>query len=989
MGLPIGPRKFCYSLKSFFNGNTFTLIMRTPGLVLLLLAVASLCFAATEGELLAEAEGYYRAGNYLLALDSYAEFIARYPLSDRVADAQYRRGVCLFRLGRFRESLAVFSEVEKRYRSTRFFDYIYFWQGVAFFRLEEYPRATEALDRFLGSARDPELTPQAYLYKGQAELALQDYSEASRSLEALVKGFRDSDYGELGLVLLLYSYLGEGRYAEAQALAAATDARSIGEKRRELFSLYAAEAYWKGGQPEKAEPLYAPLLDARDDIAAVAYRRLYMAAAERNDLSRMEELVRQAEQRFSGSPALLEDLWVQVGIESYRQQKYDLASYFLEKVWEQPGKEQLGQAVPLYLAELRLRNGEPEQAAAVLEEYLELQPQGADLALLRLADVRLAQSDLSTARSQYTQLMERYPDSPYYRDAGYMLAYVQYRQGETAAALELATRLLESQPPDPLRKDLYRLCIVLHKKKGNTTEALSLLRSYVSLYPEDLRARIDLLKLLFGMQDYAGIVSESTRLFQDAPDLQARDPYVFLLSSYLRGLSEISRKRYKSAISSLKPIAEGELQSAGLSAIWPYTLYYLGWAYYRDNQYGEARERALRLLEGFPAHPLFAQTLFLVGWSAFSQGDFQAAASYFGRLAKTTSADADKAAFLQARSLTNLGNLGEAAVLFKNLYTSRPGSDFADDALFEHAGILAQLKQIPESVAAYAELARRYPQSPLAEEALYKRGEVYRSAGRYAEARDAFYEYRSRYPKGRLVDASLYWGGLASYELGESSGAVLHWERLIDNYAESPFRPDALRRTAELYAGRGDYRKALQLYTTLVQQYPDEAKVYQVPQKMDELRYQQQGLSDREAVLSSIIGQEGGAKTAKGREAMIELARLYIYEGSGRMELAYEMLRSVVDKGEPQTAAQAQFLIGEYRYRKSDPVGAAQEFLKAAYLDTRDRDLMAAAIYRAAEMMQLAGRNADLQELVARLEQHFPDSEWTLEAKKLLEGGRP
>jgi hypothetical protein len=29
-----------------------------------------------------------------------------------------------------------------------------------------------------------------------------------------------------------------------------------------------------------------------------------------------------------------------------------------------------------------------------------------------------------------------------------------------------------------------------------------------------------------------------------------------------------------------------------------------------------------------------------------------------------------------------------------------------------------------------------------------------------------------------------------------------------------------------------------------------------------------------------------------------------------------------------------------------------------------------------------------VRELVGRLEQHFPDSQWTEEAKKLLEGGR-
>jgi TolA-binding protein len=287
----------------------------------------------------------------------------------------------------------------------------------------------------------------------------------------------------------------------------------------------------------------------------------------------------------------------------------------------------------------------------------------------------------------------------------------------------------------------------------------------------------------------------------------------------------------------------------------------------------------------------------------------------------------------------------------------------------------------------YGDLAGRYGSSPLVEEALYKRAEVLGGAGQFRQAKEAYLEYRRRFPKGRLVDASLYWGGMASYELGEKFEAVLQWERLVEAYPDSPFVVDALRRTADAYAERGDYRRAIQLYTTLNERFPEEARSYGVPRRLDELRYQLQGLSDREAVLSSIIGGEGGAQTQKGREAIIELSRMYIYESSGRIDLAYQMLQSVVEKQDKTTAAQAQFLIGEYYFRKNDPFRAAQEFLKAAYLNPEDRDLMAASIYRAAEMMSLAGRQADVRELAGRLEQHFPDSPWTAEARKLTEGG--
>ena len=965
--------------------------MKKVLVVLLMLLCANSVFSATDAELFSEAESYYRAGNFLLALDTYAEFIDSYPLSDRVADAQYRRGVSLFRLGRFREALSTFDEIERRYRSTRYFDYIYFWRGVAYFRLEDYPRAEQSLGVFLQSAEDRELTPQAYLYKARAEIAFQDYRGASGDLEDLVEDYPSGESAQYGLVLLMYAYLQQGRYQEIQELAAGSGRETLSEQRRDLFDLYTAEALWNDNRTEEAQGIFDRLRSAEDTVAAVAYRRLFVAASQRGELDRMEALVRQAESRFTAAPEVLRDLWVQVGVESYQQGKLDLAEYFLNKVWSLPDKAEIAETVPLYLAELSIAAGNLDQAAAVLESYLAEHSKSADLTELKLGDVRLLQGDYEGAEQIYSEYLEGHPDSSIYQEALYLLAYAQLRGGDLAPALALAEDQLERKTDaafTDLRADWYKLAVEVHRRRGDTAETLSRLREYAELYPEDLAARIELLKLLFTLKDFRAIVSETDRLRQEFPDLEARNPYVYLLSNYLRGLAEISRKRYASALEALNRLGAEQVAQADLGAIWPYTLYYQGWAYYRSGQYEQARNRVTVLLDSSPTHPLLPQGLFLAGWASFSMADYRSSSGYFARLAKMNTPESDKSAFLQARSLINLRDLDTASVLLKTHYTTRPGSAFADDALFEYAGIQAEQGRTTEAADAYGRLVSSYPQSPLAEESLYKRGEVYSAGGRYQQARDAYYEYRTRFPRGKLVDAALYWGGLASYQLGERFGAVLHWERLLENFPLSPFRPDALRRTAEVYAERGDQNKAIELYTLLNEEYPEEAAVYNTTQRIEELRYLLQGLSDREAVLSSIIGAQGGATTAKGREAMIELSRLYIYEGSRRMDLALEMLQKVVDRGEPVTASQAQFLIGEYYYRKSEPVQAAREFLKAGYLNPDDPDQMAASIFRAAEMMSLAGNSTDVRELVGRLEQHFPESQWTEEAKKLLEGGR-
>jgi TolA-binding protein len=954
---------------------------------LVLLLVAAGAFTESEEEMLAEADNQYRAGNFLLAYEAFGDFVSEFPLSDRVADAQYRRAVSLVRIGRLQEALELFGEIERSYRSTRYFPYVPFWQGTSWLRLEQYEQAAKAFAVFLAGSRDPELVPQALLSRARAYLALGDVGAAARDLETLVREHPGSAARGRGVVLLAFAYLRQARASEVLELGAQIPPEALPEASRDLYRLYRAEALWALGRTAEAVPEYKSLQKAPNEVAAVAYRRLFMAVEPEGDLAQMQALVQQAESRFAGSPERLQDLWVQIGIESVRQNRLDLAEYFLSRVWNLSDRRALPDSVPIYLAEVRLRRQSPQEAAALLEDYLALKPERTERVLLRLGEVRLRQDDFSTAAGIFERFLKDFPSSASFVEAGYRLAYARFRLGQLDAARELGNRLLREYPDNPARQDVYRLLVAVERRRGQPKEAVSLLASYVELYPQDVKARLDLLKLYFTLREYAALVSEAGRLQQAFPALKDQDPYAFLLSSYLRGLAEVARKQYRNASSALAPITREGAVKANLEAIYPYALYYQAWAQYRLGQFKEARDRAAALLEGYPNHALFADALYLAGWCSFSLADYRPAASYFARLVKAEGETADKALFLQARSLANLGGEQEAAQIYRTLFTVHARSDFADDALFEYAGILAERGVTDEAAAAYRDVVQRFPASPLVEEALYKRAEVFSTGKRYAQARDAFFEYRSRFPKGRLVDASLYWGGIASFELGESFGAVLHWEKLIDGYKDSPFRADALRRTAEAYAERGDYAKALALLTTLYNEYPEEAKVYGTAQRMDELRYRMRGASNREAALSSVIGKEGGARTAKGREAMIELAQLYIYEGQSRLELALPMLQAVVDRQDPPTAAWAQYLIGEYHFRKGNTAQAAQEFLKAASANPQDADRTAASLLRAAEMMKLAGRSRDVRELVGRLEQYFPGSQWTAEGRRLLEGG--
>ena len=121
---------------------------------------------------------------------------------------------------------------------------------------------------------------------------------------------------------------------------------------------------------------------------------------------------------------------------------------------------------------------------------------------------------------------------------------------------------------------------------------------------------------------------------------------------------------------------------------------------------------------------------------------------------------------------------------------------------------------------------------------------------------------------------------------------------------------------------------------------------------------------------------------------MYELARVYIYKSGSKQNLAPELLDELISYGDidPEHAAKAYYLYGEYYYRKNELEKAAQSFLQTVLTYPEDRDLSAQALYRAAEMAVISGNREDAEELVRRIETLFPSSPWIDEGRKLLGG---
>lgn len=980
-------------------------------LTILFVAVTAVAFGQTDRDVFRDAETRFRNQDYELALDRYEALIREYPLSDLIPDAQYRRAVTLYRLQRYEESIELFERIERRFRSTEFLELVPFWQGVVRYYLRDYETSVRRLDAFLtgagaGDGSFFDLVDEAHLYKALSSVALGRDADAVGALEAIFdymggdSGFRSEDSYALALLLSLYD--GQGRSESVLELVAGVDFEAVNTPWRSQVRLFVAEALWRLERSEEAILEYEALYDAPVEVASVAFQRRFQIASERGEDT--AEIVARAEQRLVARTDILRAFWLRVGLESFTEGRFELAELYLRRIWDLRSGESIGGIVPVYLAELYRRRGDVARAVGILESGLELGLDQRDQMLYRLGAIRLQEGDFVAAFSTLETFLGENPDSPFFAEAAYQRAYALYRANELEQALGQIASVRAASRGGRLREEFIRLEATALRRLGRTEAAAETLYEYTLARPTDISAVSEYLKLLFLLERYGEIITTGTEAL--ARPAVGENPVSAAEISYLVGLSMVAQGRYRDALEVLDDAAAPQLDvtTEELAIMRPYRLFYRGWSHYRLGEFQPAVDAFVRLLQESREHPLAPRAAYLAGWSAFSMAQYDRATSFLEE-ARGLAGEGEvavEAGFLLGQTHRANGNGAAALTAFRGVFLDFPSSDLAPEARFEYADILAEEGRTDAAADEFAAIHESYRGVSIAENALYRRAEVLFDAAEAAEARNAFFDYRTTYPDGAFYDNALYFGGLASLEAGEAAGALLLWEQLIDEYRRSPFRSEAMLRSAQIYRERGEYRSALRLINQLIASYPEEAQAVGAERTADQLGLLLRGLSEREAELWVTIDENDGAATEDGRQAIIELGRLLIYEGTGAAledSLIVPSLREVAAAADddPAAASQAQFLIAEYHARRAQNLpgtasardaylSAAEAFVEAATLSRADPDLTALSLFRAAETYKAAGRSQEMEVLIEEITDRFPESEWALQARRLREG---
>ncbi len=1002
--------------------------MRKYIVLFLLVAVTVLSAGAQslEREAFLDAESRFLSRAYPLALERYDEFLRSWPDSAYSSDARYRRSVTLYRLGRSTEAYEGFSTVEARYRSTKYLAYVPFWKAVIEYDRGELERAATRFTILAQKPPDPESLRLSLVYLGKASTALDRPSQAKAAFERLLDEIEAPESEGSALIFLADLYAKDSESEKLAALWKRIDPDKLDTPTRERIAIRVAEAFSLLGRDTESVALFESLSSSpRREIAISALQRLFVEARRSGDETRISATLVKAENALRASPEQLSEFWLRVGEGAFRDGRLDLArSYFLRISALLP-PQGVHPDVPIYMAEIAAREGNTEEAFAILSSAATLDAGDREallktrlgwyaLGLKRWADAGAA---LSGALAAIPSEANEY-DREIERAARSYLAYALYREDQAASGLEVLAEADALSLPG-----MARLRAELLRKAGRAADALQALDELVVADSGDAEARVAQMSLFFENGRHSRVVAAAAELDKIAPDGKGLGPSLRASSMYLAGISSAATGDFALALSRLEKAREAGFGLLGPAASW--AAYYRAWALYRLSRFEEARSSFDAFISGQGEHPRAYSAAYLAAWSAINLADYRSGAAFARKAADMTArtpvdglipglpkgSDAGeekaRAAFLEGTARTFMKDWEGAVAAYDRAIAARSGltksglTSYTVRAAYERAAAFDLSGSVDAADEAFSLVSRNYPADPLASEAAYRRGELMYRAKRWTTASERFASYRETYRSGPRADAALYFGGLSIQASGKTDAAILLWERLLTDYKTSRYRFASILAAARAYKEKRDWEAAFRSYTSAIAEFGDNARKAGAGDEAEVLRYLITGLPEKAARLHMILSREGGASTAVGRAAALDLARFYIRESAQR-EAGLPLLDETIAMRNEDTvsAAEAAFLKGEY-------FGAVEAFDKAAlaYLDAvayatgvpivsssgaigqgLREDFIPESLFRAVSMRLRLGKKDSAAEIQALLVKNYPSSTWTTQARRLLEG---
>lgn len=960
------------------------------------------------------AAGHYKSGRWELAAEEFQTFLAAHADDPQAPAARFYRAEALLQSGEHAAAQAQYGEYLTAQPDGPFAARARFRQGEASFLAGDRQAAGSELKAFV--ERHPSDPQAAIALDHLAEMAIQE----SRWQDAV--GFCEQGLARFGAAAQADGYRftlaraleGDGKYDEA--------IRAFGELAGKRASKFAARAQFHRASCQYTTERYAEAV-----ATLTAFDRDFASSGlvPRAKLVRAWSLyqLKKYEQACELLKSIASD--AQVGVD---------ARYWLALCYERQGKPNEAADVLVKLVgeqgehanidEFRLRAGQALLAAKQLDEA-EQQFQAilardamsntAEDALLGRARVAYERKDYDAAKTLHAEHRARFAGSDRRRASfDRLAARVLVASGEAEAAVEILEDLVKSTGATPQGAHDRLLLADALQRAGDSAGALTTLGNFAGFdrvviaqaaltrglalaalerheeaaraFEECLQADPEASVAALALAELAACrvrldqPTEAKACLAQLESEHADQPVYVPACRQLAALAqtagrlELADEAYRLlAASADESIAtEGMLGAARIA--------------YQQRDWGQCDARAEALAKRFPKSEAASEAMLLAGIGLEKSGERQRALARYQAAYDNPSegALADKAMLAAARLLKQDKRNDEAIELYERLRTSDSDVEQIDSALYELAWLKNELADGDAAQALFQRLHDEFRESLFWSDATYRLAERASQLGDKPAATKLLDELIAARRDDRIAAFALYLRGQIAVAALDWPIAESSMQELVDRFAKCELEPEAQFWLAEAKQRQNQYEAAQALFDRLAARPDCTAQSWQaiVALRRAQLRLEKKDYAAAKEIAAGIaerypdFKQQYEVDYALGRclasEALFEEAR----------EAYRRVIRSATG-GKTETAAIAQWMIGESYFHQKSYRAAIKEYLRVEILYPYP-NWQAAALLQAAKCHELVDERPAAVELYTRIVRQYPDSQFAAEAARRL-----
>ena len=959
-------------------GNRRRQLIYSPmwAILLLLASAASVC-AEGASDQFAVAASHYTQSRWELAVTEFQDLIARYPEDRRAVDARFFLGEAFIQLGRHGEARASFDEFLQVGAEHRFAKRALFRRGEAAYLSNQPELAEPDLKAFLAANPNDRLAAYALPYLAIATFKLNKFDEA----EPLFTKAR--------------SQFPEGP-----------------QHRQTQFG--SANLYEKTDRVELAIPLYEQLVhDATKPLAAQAEFRLAMIAYGRGKYADAIDRLARFESTYRSSP-LIPDARYWLGLSVIGAKKLDIAAQVLTDAAKRFPDHVLAPAMR-YQAGTALLQLKDYDAALVQFNQVSTNArpsQWDDKALFGKIRIRLAQGDTETATQLKNELASRHPESDRLAEATRLIGQQLAHAGEGDNAIELLAPLVAGQDQTATSpRDRYHLAVA-YLDAGRHSEALTELaqvteqstgplqtkalwvQASIYLFQDKFDAAAKLLEqcqvehLTANEADQRlsqlAICYAHQRKFDQSQDAfvrwypaSNRDANDFRTVERLARLAlAAGENTWAKELSQLLSQQDNDTQAAARG------LFTLASSQYRADQLDDSVVTFGKVVTTYPEHTLAPQAALRRGQVLEQLDRPQAAlATYLSAMkAYSESADVNEMTLRAAVIYDTLKQDSEAEQLLEQLIESHADWGKTDAAIYQLAWVKKDLGQIDPAMALFARLHEGFPKSKLWSDATFRLAQHQFDSGQHAAAERIVTKLIDANQQGSTLPHALYLQGQVFAAQGKWSSIEVPLTRLISDYPSNRLHLASEYWLAEAAYQQQNYEDAQKQFDRLAEQIieRDDTWIAMIPLRQAQLLAHDDRWSDAKTIAAGIaprfpdFAQQHEVDYLLGRclasQALFDEARA-----------EYAKVIASPRAGKTETAAMAQWMIGESHFHQEDYEKAIRAYFRVEALYAFPH-WQAGSLLEAGKCYELLGRWQQATELYSRILQQFAETSFAEEA---------